>query len=277
MSKARNVNLGCGSVFVESPEWLNLDFTPFSPAVKRANLLGRLPLKDASIDLVYSSHFLEHVPREIVPSLLSECYRVLAPGGVIRLVLPDLENIAREYLTMRDCGNHDKSDFVVLELLDQCVRKTTGGELGKLYHLLQDNIAHEGELISYVCHRVGEDLRENSASNSGAGGKVLKLQKFANLLRARAERYYIRAVIALLPAAFCEQNVSFAGVGERHHWVWDFHQLQQALKAAGFRAVERYSANNSAVADFPFYPLDIDLQGRSRKGSESMYVEAFKL
>ena len=82
--------------------------------------------------------------------------------------------------------------------------------------------------------------------------------------------------MAGLPAAFRAQNVSLAGVGERHHWLWDFHQLQQALEAAGFQGVERRTAATSALADFPFHPLDLDTDGRPRKGAESMYVEAHK-
>ena len=61
-----------------------------------------------------------------------------------------------------------------------------------------------------------------------------------------------------LPRAFRLQNVSLAGVGERHLWLWDFHQLKSALEAVGFIAVQRVSASTSAVADFPFYPLDLD-------------------
>ena len=173
----RSVNLGCGPVFVDSPDWLNLDFGPSSPSVKKANLLGRLPLKDGSVGLVYSSHFLEHVPRSSVPAILAECYRVLKPGGVIRLVLPDLENIAREYLSMRDSGDHQKADFVVLELIDQCVRMTPGGELGTFYHSLRDNESYADEMIDYVRQRVGEDLRAAPTRNSGGGGVATQIAK----------------------------------------------------------------------------------------------------
>jgi hypothetical protein len=54
---ATNINLGCGPVFVEGPEWINLDFTASSPAVRQANLLGRLPLESDAAQLVYASHF----------------------------------------------------------------------------------------------------------------------------------------------------------------------------------------------------------------------------
>ena len=118
-----NVNLACGSVYLTDTAWLNLDYASSSPAVQRANLLGRLPLADATADLVYSSHFLDHIPREHVAPFLQECYRIRKPGGVLRLVVPDLENLCRTYLHHRDQGEHDKADFVVLELLDQCVRQ----------------------------------------------------------------------------------------------------------------------------------------------------------
>jgi hypothetical protein len=95
-------------------------------------------------------------------------------------------------------------------------------------------------------------------------------------VRHRLQRVWLRFWLAGLPAAFRAQNVSLAGVGERHHWLWDFHQLQQALEAAGFQGVERRTAATSAIADFPYYPLDLDADGRPRKGAESMYVEAQK-
>jgi SAM-dependent methyltransferase len=72
------------------------------------------------------------------------------------------------------------------------------------------------------------------------------------------------------------QNVCLPGVGERHHWLWDFHQLEQALEVAGFTAVQRRSANSGAIEDFPLHPLDIDAEGRPRMGAESLCVEALK-
>lgn len=92
----------------------------------------------------------------------------------------------------------------------------------------------------------------------------------------RVERAGIRLCLLALPAAFREQNVSLAAVGERHHWLWDFHLLNAALEAVGFIDVQRRSASSSAVADFPFQPLDLDAGGQPRKGAESLYVEARK-
>lgn len=262
------INLACGTVFIDSLDWLNLDFAPVASAVRKANLLGRMPVADGAAGLVYSSHFLEHVPRELVPGLLRECWRVLQPGGVVRLVMPDLENLAREYLARRDAGEHEKADFVVLELIDQCVRRESGGELGRFYRALAAR-TDEGalSLTAYVRERTGEDVRVGL----GGGGRWRW-----GAIRGRLERAWIRLCLRALPAAFRMQNVSLAAVGERHHWLWDFHQLRCELEAAGFVEVRRRTADSSAVADFPFHPLDVDAEGRPRKGAESMYVEARK-
>src|ERR1051326_2208138 len=49
-----------------------------------------LPFAENSISAVYASHVLEHLYRSQAVALLSECKRVLKPGGVLRLVVPDL-------------------------------------------------------------------------------------------------------------------------------------------------------------------------------------------
>ncbi len=54
MKSDLNINLGCGPVFVDSPEWINLDYSPSSPVVRKAKLLGRLPLEDAVTSAVWS-------------------------------------------------------------------------------------------------------------------------------------------------------------------------------------------------------------------------------
>ena len=274
---SKYINLGCGKVFVDSSDWWNLDFAPATHAVRQANLLGRLPVANETASIVYSSHFLEHVPRSMVPSLLKECLRVMKPGGVLRLVVPDLENLAREYLALREAGEHDKADFLVLELLDQCVRRQTGGELGQLYRHLTSKMDTTTEpMIDFIRVRTGEDLSIQNQPGLLLPGGVRSLRILFGALRRRIERCWIRLCLLPLPASFRSQNVSLAAVGERHQWVWDFHQIKTTLEATGFVEVQRRSADTSVIIDFPYYPLDLDTDGCPRKGAESMYVEARK-
>jgi len=102
------------------------------------------------------------------------------------------------------------------------------------------------------------------------------LRAILRRLPAFAERLWIRAVIQLLPPAFREQNVSLASMGERHHWLYDAHSLQQLLQASGFVAIERCTASTSRHPDFPFHPLDLAADGQPRKGAESLFIEAKK-
>jgi predicted SAM-dependent methyltransferase len=57
----------------------------------------RLPFPDASAEAIYSSHMLEHLSRADSGQFLRECRRVLAPGGIIRIAVPDLRAIVSEY------------------------------------------------------------------------------------------------------------------------------------------------------------------------------------
>jgi predicted SAM-dependent methyltransferase len=283
--RAKYVNLACGPVFIDCPDWLNLDFVA-ELGVKQANLLERLPLHDNVAQMLYSSHFLEHIQKPRVKSFLCECLRVLKPGGVLRLVLPDLENMARSYVQLRDSKEHEKANFLVLEMIDQCVRQQSGGELGNYYETMRlqakeivSPLNEVTSMIDFIRYRTGEDLAarnqlQHSVREGAGAGEQFK--RLTGAMTRRFQCYWTRAIVKLLPPAFRMQNVSLAEVGENHHWLWDFYQLQQALEAVGFILVERRSASTSLVSDFPFYPLDLDKDGKPRKGRESMYIEAIK-
>jgi SAM-dependent methyltransferase len=87
------VHLGCGTSLI--PEWVNIDILAGDV---RADLRRGIPLPDGCARAVYTSHMLEHLtyPDEALP-LLREAHRVLRPGGVIRVVAPDIEPCVRAY------------------------------------------------------------------------------------------------------------------------------------------------------------------------------------
>jgi predicted SAM-dependent methyltransferase len=71
------------------------------------DLAYSIPLADGIADYVYSSHFLEHLFRQDGEKLLMESFRVLKPGGTVRVVVPDLEHAISLYAT----GQKDKMLF----------------------------------------------------------------------------------------------------------------------------------------------------------------------
>jgi predicted SAM-dependent methyltransferase len=57
-----------------------------------------LPFKDNSVDVIYSSHLIEHLRKDEVHFFLLECNRIMKKKGLIRIVVPDLLIIAKKYL-----------------------------------------------------------------------------------------------------------------------------------------------------------------------------------
>ena len=265
MNQPRFLNLACGATYVDTPQWLNLDYTPLGPAVRQADLLGPLPVADASLQLVYSSHFIEHVPRTHIAGLLRECHRVLQPGGLLRLVVPDMQEMCSRYVQARNAGDHEIADVLVLEMLDQCVRKRAGGELAELYDRVRSGPA-DSSMRRFIFERSGETLAADSAPAMA--------RPFFSRMQGAIERRYVRLVLRLLPRAFRQQNVSLADVGELHAWLYDKHTLGALLLQAGFSQPQVMAHDRSAEPNFPFVPLDTTSAGRPRKGLQSLYLEA---
>ena len=87
------INIGAGPNRV--PGWTNIDLHPAQLAL---NLGWGLPLADATVDLAYSAHCIEHQYLADALGTLREIDRILAPGGTLRLVVPDIETYARAYV-----------------------------------------------------------------------------------------------------------------------------------------------------------------------------------
>ena len=76
------------------------------------NLARPFPFKDNTVDYVFSSHVLEHLPRPVAENFARECYRVLKPEGVTRVAVPDLDLIVHKY----DPDNPDATVQSIFEL-----------------------------------------------------------------------------------------------------------------------------------------------------------------
>jgi len=90
----RRLQVGCGDNLFHG--WINADITPKAELI--IFLERRLPFPEASLSRIYSEHVLEHVPFEVGLGFLREALRALEPGGVIRLAVPDLRELAEGYL-----------------------------------------------------------------------------------------------------------------------------------------------------------------------------------
>ena len=66
-------------------------------AIRYLNVTKRFPYPDATFDYVFSSHLLEHLYPNQAIFCLNETFRVLKKGGVVRIALPDLDKIVKNY------------------------------------------------------------------------------------------------------------------------------------------------------------------------------------
>lgn len=92
--KLQKLHVGCGKNYFKG--WVNLDLD--SP---RADILHDvtkpLPFPDAHFDYIYHEHLLEHLSYDEGRFFLSECRRVLKADGVMRVAMPDLDQLVDRY------------------------------------------------------------------------------------------------------------------------------------------------------------------------------------
>lgn len=79
----RKIQFGAGSLLLPPP-WENYD-----AEVNCAQPLDPVRFPDCCADIVFSEMMLEHITPQQAWSFLDECYRILKPGGLIRIVIPD--------------------------------------------------------------------------------------------------------------------------------------------------------------------------------------------
>ncbi len=184
------LNLGCGTK--TSPYTMNIDWSihgrlrenrigrRLAPLIlneeRRKRFLGMdevvvhdlrrgIPAPTRSVDAVYHSHVLEHIDREKVPGFLDEVRRVLRPGGIHRVVVPDLERYARQYLESLELALEDSQarahhDATVSRLILQMVRREAAGTSQqppfqrRLENLLLGDARKRGETHMWMWDRV---------------------------------------------------------------------------------------------------------------------------
>ena len=88
----RKLQIGAGPN--EFDGWLNADYSPRSRSAIFMDATQPFPLPSGSFDFIFSEHMIEHVPFEQGQKMIAESFRVLKPGGTIRIATPNLEKVA---------------------------------------------------------------------------------------------------------------------------------------------------------------------------------------
>jgi SAM-dependent methyltransferase len=187
------LNLGCGTRTATHPNVVNVDWSlniriknsrllrlavsPLLDARRRGRLDrmgGRLlahdlskgiPFESGSVDVAYHSHVLEHLDRPVARQFLKETLRVLKPGGLCRIVVPDFEFLCRAYVQHIDRCRHEPQeaasheDFVAAAL-EQSVRREAAaasgrkGLVGLMEKIVLGDARRRGETHQWMYDRI---------------------------------------------------------------------------------------------------------------------------
>ena len=159
------LNLGCGAD--SHPAFVNVDLIA-RPGVIGHDLRLGIPFPDATFDLVYHSTMLSTMRAADALALMRECRRVLKPGGVLRVVTEDLEQMCRVYLQKLEAACHgdrqsaEDYEWMMLELYDQATREFAGGEMAR--YVRRNPLPNE----AFIYSRVGEPGRRMVAGARSA-------------------------------------------------------------------------------------------------------------
>ncbi len=278
--RPRHLNLGCGSRF--HPDWENVDMCPYGPHVRVHDLRNRTPYADATFDVVYHSHVLEHFAKKSAHVFLRECHRILKPGGVIRVAVPDLERIARLYLEAVEKASNgvsawaDNYEWMVMEMYDQTIREESSGGISEYFN--RNPIPNR----EFILQRWGvfaipflNKFQENAKSNQDASPRARRAWWY--VARNPGKVLHNKLLRLLLDKEDWEalQIGRFRRTGEVHMWMYDSYSLGKLLEKAGFNYPQRVGPTESRIPGWASFHLDTEPDGQVYK-ADSMYMEAVK-
>jgi predicted SAM-dependent methyltransferase len=254
--------VGCGNKFHK--EWVNVDMSSNSPHVKSYNLLKGIPFPNDQFDVVYHSQVLEHFPKEKAPYFVRECLRILKPGGIIRVVVPDLENIVGEYIkhlneNIRNPSSQSEAnyDWILLEMYDQTVRNYSGGQMAEF--LRQPELVNEKYILDRIGY-VGRSIRDSYVAKKNSKQPIPNLMGFMKKIKSVGIRGLSRYVVGRASSHISSEAKkigSFRLGGEIHMWMYDQFSLSRLLKESGFEEIEIKTPNESSIPEWDKYELDV--------------------
>ena len=174
------VNVGCGAS--PTPGWVNFD-NSFSiraarwplvvPALARLGVLScqsaslaraadtgniqfadataRIPCASSSVSAVYSSHMIEHLDRGEARAFLAEVRRILRPGGVVRVAVPDMARLVRDYLATEDADDFIAATHMGLNRPTGFIAWMQWVVVGPRHHLWM----YDGGSLAKLLHEAG--------------------------------------------------------------------------------------------------------------------------
>jgi len=183
-------HLGCGTIFLKG--WLNIGYwSQFGDdqlfqapnGVEGTIMMNRdlrrgIPAEDGTLDAIYHAHFLEHLSFKDGVSMLKQCYDKLKPGGVHRILVPDLEAFARSYL--------DKSNILIDKYQEHVLSKeldlyhTRGAVFMGMLHNHEHKMGYDWDTMSYLLEKTGfKDIKRTLFQESYYLDDIMDIETYS--------------------------------------------------------------------------------------------------
>lgn len=149
------LHLGCGRNYLAG--WINIDLAhPRRSQDLSWDLRRGLPFPDGAAAAIFAEHLFEHLDIACGLRLLRECRRILAPGGVLRIGVPDLERYVRSYLGADPLIENYRPG-----------RPTRGIAFGEIFFFYGHRSMYDFETLELILREVGFTAVERSAFREG--------------------------------------------------------------------------------------------------------------
>ncbi len=238
--RSGKVALGEQNHYALARDWITVDI---AGADFNVELDARtvLPFADDSQSIIYSSHMIEHLDEATLARVLSECRRILKPGGRIRLETPDAERILELYRS---------NDRAFIEHFAAENRKGLVEELGMASIYGEEHIGVLGLLSCYVAdgHHVPAIASKAEFDAAVNTGEIEEIARWCVELQTPAQR-----------ATHGHVNVLY------------FEKLRRLLAQAGFRDIARSANRSTNIPGLAIAEIE-----RAERSLYSFYVEAAK-
>jgi hypothetical protein len=206
---------------------------------------------------------------------------------VVRVAVPDLEQIARMYLValeQADAGSAEWAanyEWMMLEMYDQAVRNRSGGEMAAYLSreclpnrpFVLERVGHEArELMEKAARRrdlAREAVLESSGRRANAVRRVMRHLGSWKTWREWLARCLLGGDYAALQVGRFRQR------GQHHQWMYDRYSLRLLLRDCGFQEIVRRQATESGIPEWASFGLDADPDGTVYK-PDSLYMEGVR-